>query len=162
MEIISFLHHLLPATKFLHVLWIIIVVVNGCHCTELIKAPCQHTLWVHICETKWTYNRGHALLFAVVFNSLQQSIWHFDIVNEVYPTEANILLFPFFVCLMINDGSYTPHHFPLLQGEEILSFAEVKSSILVSWQRIQLIAIEVWGIIRIALVEIIMKLYESL
>ena len=97
MEIISFLHHLcnlcvflwrgfwniktilyiviilLPATKFLHVLWIIIVVIDSCHCTELIKAPCQHTLWVHICETEWTNNRGHTFLSAVVLNSFQQS-----------------------------------------------------------------------------------------
>ena len=53
---------LFPTTHFLHVLRIIRIVVYCGLRTELVESPSEHTLGIHICESKRAYNFFHAML----------------------------------------------------------------------------------------------------
>ena len=186
MEVVAFLHHLgnlrvllrsffgyfkiilhivvvfHPAAQLLHVLRIIRIVVTGRHRAEPVKAPRQHTLGVHVGKAQRSYDILHALLPAIVLYGLEQGIRHIQVVDEVNPAEAHVLLLPLLVGFVVDDGSHTSDHLPILHGKVILSFAEVKGRIPVFRQRVQLVAVEIGHIVGIALVEIIMELDKSL
>ena len=143
----------------LRIVWI---VVYGGLCTELVKSPCEHSLRIHIGKPKRSDDFFHTLFPAPCLNGRKQSLRHFDIVDEVDPSEAHTLLLPAVVCLMIDDGGYSSCHLPVFICKEILCFAKIESGIFICRQRVNLVTMKVWHVVFVATIQVVVELNKLL
>ena len=148
----------LPSAHAIHVLWIVGVVVCRSLSAKLVVTVEEHSLGVHIGETERTDNLLHTFRLAVVFYCLEECFRHFDIVNEVDPTEANRLALPFLVGTVVDDSSHTTHSLTVAVCHEVLSLAEVEGCILVLTEGVHLIEVEVGHVVRITFIEFVVEI----
>ena len=153
---------LLPTSKLLHVLGIVGIIIYGGLSAKLVESPCKHTLGVHIRESKRPYSLLHTVLPTPILYSGKKGTRHFDVVDEIYPSEAHSTLSPALVGFLVYNSSHTACYLTILIGKEILGFAELKSGILILRQCINLIAMQIGHIVLIAAIKVIMELYERL
>ena len=150
------------ATECLHVLGIIGVVVGGGHGAEMVESCCEHAFGVHIGEAERSYNLLHAVGASVVFDGAEQSSRDFAVVDEINPAEAHAFTLPFFVGFMVDDGCDASDDAVVFVGEEIFRLAKIESCVFVFAQRIELVAIKVGHVVRVACIQVVMKFNECL
>ena len=63
---------------------------------------------------------------------------------------------------MVDDACYTPHHPIVANGQKILGFAELEGSIAILAQRMQLVAVQVGGIVLVATIQVVVELDEGI
>ena len=116
------------------------VIIYGGHSAHLVVSLDEHSLWVHICEAQWADDFCHTLLAAPLFGGIKQRLTHLDIIDEIYPSEAQTLALPLLVGAMIDDCGYASGHLTILVSQEILSLAELEGCILVLTQGVHVVA----------------------
>lgn len=111
-------------------LGIVGIVVDGGHRGELVEALNEHALGIHIGKSERALDFVHATLLAPSLHRVDKSTAHFEIVDEVNPSEAYALLIPRFVGATVDDGRHAPDDFPVLViGQEIVGFAKFEGGI---------------------------------
>lgn len=142
----------LVAIESLYMLGIIGIVVDGGHGAQLVESPGKHAFRIHISKAKRTYHIVHSLRLAIVFYSLQKSLGHFTVVDEVDPAKTHRLAVPSLVGLVVDDSSDTTRQLSVLIGKKIFGLAKLKSGIAVLAEGIHFVAEQVGHIILVALV----------
>ena len=61
----------LPTAHLFHVFWIVGIVVNSRHRTQLVESFNEHTLWIHVRIAEWSYHFGHTFGAPPLFNGLK-------------------------------------------------------------------------------------------
>ena len=151
---------LLPASQLLHVPWVVGIVIDGGHRSELLETLGEHSLGVEVGEAQRADHLFHSVLPTVVFDGFQQGAAHLHIVDEIDPSEAHTLPLPLLVGLMVDDGSHAAHHLSVLVGQEVFGLTEVEGGVLLSVQRRHVVAEKRRHIVRIAFIKVVMKLHE--
>ena len=62
---------LFPSIHLFHVFWIVGIVVNSRHRTQLVESFNEHTLWIHVRIAEWSYHFGHTFGAPPLFNGLK-------------------------------------------------------------------------------------------
>ena len=151
----------LPTTYLFEVLGVIGVIIDSSHRAHLVEALYKHTFWIHISKAQWADHLCHSFLASPVLNGFEKRTTHLNVINEINPSEADTLTIPALVGPAIDNACNTAYHFSVLIGQEILSLAELESSILVFAEGMKIVTEQVGCIILIALIQIIMKVDES-
>ena len=122
---------ILLETHCFEMLFIVWIMIGSRHRTELVKSFNEQTLWVHVREAQRTLNLSHATFLTPSRHGINQSLAHFQIINEIHPTKAHGFDIPRLVCLSINDGNHTSHHLTIANRDKRLEFRELCGCILV-------------------------------
>ena len=154
---------LLEELQSIHVLGIIRVIVVDVHGGFLVESFDEHSFTVHIGKAKWPYQFFHATLSAPVGCGIQQHTGNFQVIDEVEPSEAHLLLVPLVVGTMVDDGGNAAYHLrdAVVDSQEILRFAEIEGWILVFAQCIPLVKTQVRNGIFATFIKVVIELYES-
>ena len=154
---------LLEELQSIHVLGIIRVIVVDVHGGFLVESFDEHSLAVHIGKAKWPYQFFHATLSAPPGCGIQQHTGNLEIIDEVEPSEAHLLLVPLVVGTMVDDGGNAAYHLrdAVIDSQEILRFAEVEGRILAFAQCIPLVKTQVRNGIFATFIKVVIELYES-
>ena len=151
-EILHVIVVLDPSAELLHVFGVIGIVVDGGHGAELVEAHDEHALGVEVSEAERTHHGGHALAAPPLLNGIEEGAAYLDVVDEINPSEAYILLLPALVGAVVDDGGYAASYLSVLIGEEVFGLAEVKSHVAVAPQRVHVVHEQGWGVIGVAFV----------
>ena len=114
----------------LEVLRIVGKVVDRRHGRELVEAVDEHALRVEVGEAERPHQLRAAVLARPVFGLTQQGAAHFQIVDEIDPSEARRLFVPRAVGLVVDDARHTPHDFPVASRQVEIGFAKFKRRVL--------------------------------
>ena len=152
----------LESSQSLDVLRIIRIVVDNIGCGKTVEAFDKHSLTIHIGKTKWSYHFGHSMFTAKLLHRLQQGTRHILVVNEVEPSEANLLLLPLFVGAMIDDGSHSSHHLSSSQGQVILRLTELEGRVSFLRQSVLFIESDERNSILIIFIQVAVKTDKSI
>ena len=95
----------------LHLCRIVRIIVDCRHSSQLVKTFNQHSLVVQVCESHRALQRFHSLSFSPFFNSTEQGVYHFIIIDEIYESKTCILLVPGLIASMINNPCNTSDNF---------------------------------------------------
>ena len=110
-------------------LGIVGIIIDRCHCAELIKAFYKHALMVHIGETHGSYYRCHASLTAPLLDSLEQFIDNLGVIYKIHKSEAHQLLAGLLIIGLIDDGCDRSYRLSIAEGHKRLGIAKIKSRI---------------------------------
>ena len=115
------------------------------------------------CLGKWPYQFYHTTLSATPGCGIQQHTGNLEIIDEVEPSEAHLLLVPLVVGTMVDDGGNAAYHLrdAVIDSQEILRFAEVEGRILAFAQCIPLVKTQVRNGIFATFIKVVIELYES-
>ena len=94
---------------------------------------------------------------------IQQHTGNLEIIDEVEPSEAHLLLVPLVVGTMVDDGGNAAYHLrdAVIDSQEILRFAEIEGRVLVFAQCIPLVKTQVRNGIFATFIKVVIELYES-
>ena len=129
----------------LHVIRIVVVDIHG---GFLFEALYQQSLTVHICKSQRTGYLCHAFLLAPSDHLVHQGTAYLHVVDEIEPAKTDLLAIPALVGAMVDDGSDTSHHLPVLESHEIVCLTEVKACVTVVAQGVHLVRIKKWDCLR--------------
>ena len=87
------------------------------------------------------------MLLAKRLYGIHESLQHFNIVYEVYPSKANVLLIPTTVGTVVYDGSHSSCERVVFISKKIFRIAKFKCSILVLRERVHLVCKKCWNIV---------------
>lgn len=154
---------LLEELQSIHVLGIIRVIVVDVHGRFLVESFDEHSFTVHIGKAKWSYQFFHATLSAPPGCGIQQHTGNFQVIDEVEPSEAHLLLVPLVVGTMVDDGGNAAYHLrdAVIDSQKILRFAEIEGRVLVFAQCIPLVKTQVRNGIFATFIKVVIELYES-
>ena len=108
----------------LHVAWIIGVVVDGRHGGKLVETVDEHAFSVHIGESEGADNLVAAMFTGPFFGSVEQCLAHFQVVDEVNPSESTVVVVPDAVGLVVLDACHTSHNLSVAESKEKVSLTE--------------------------------------
>ena len=143
-------------------LWVVGIVVRSIHRAILLETLYEHPLAVGIGKAHRTHHLGHSALASPLFYCLQECPRHFNVVNEVEPSETHRLMVPALIGNAVDDCSHASYSLPVPVSHEVLSVTVVKRRILVLTQRKHLVAIEVRHVVRVVPIKVIAELYKLL
>ena len=143
--------------QLFHVYRIVRVVVDSGHGTKLIESFDQHSFRIEIGKSERAGNMSHAPFFSPVFHCFDECGRYFGIVDKVYPSETNVLTFPLFVRLIIDNCSYTSYNFIVPVCEEIICFTEFECCVFLLVEGVEHVVIEVGHRVRVALVHSVIE-----
>ena len=130
----------LPAAQLFHVLWVVGIVIDGSHGAEFVEAEGKHALGVEVGEAQRAYHLGHAFFASELLDCFEQGAAHFQVVDEVNPSESHALALPTLVGTVVDDGCHASHEFPFLVGEVVFCLTEFESGIFILAQRVHVVA----------------------
>ena len=129
--------HFLLVTQLTHVLGIVGIVVDAVHRGQLVVAVGEHAFQVHIGESQRAHDGVHAPFASPFLYCLQQFLGNFQVIDEIYPSEAYVFLIPMFVGTAVDDGSHASHDLLAAKGQEALHVAELQRGILLGIEGVQ-------------------------
>ena len=130
-------------TEFLHVYRIVGMVVDGCHGAELVESFDQHTFCVEVGKSERSDNVSHAPFLPPIFYGSYQCGGYFRVVDEINPSETDVLGTPFFVSAVVDDSGYTTYYLIVLVGEEVIGFTELERCVFLLVECVKHIVIQV-------------------
>ena len=83
----------------------------------------------------------HPALTSPLFNSSEQRIGYFCIIDEVDPSEAHSFFVPSRVGLMVDDSYDTPYHLVIAQRDEWLRLTKLEGCVLIRVKGVSHIAV---------------------
>ena len=149
-------------SQLLHVFRIVGEVVDGCHRTQFLESLNEHSFWVEVCEPQRADHFFHAMLTSICFNGIQQRTAHLQVVDEVYPSEPDALALPFFIGLMVDDGSHSAHQLSVFECHEVVGLTEVEGCVFLFVQRRHVVAEQGGNIVFVTLIQVVMEFHEPL
>ena len=151
---------LLPESVRLEMLHVVRIVVQDSHRHQVLVSFHHQALFVHVRQAHRTIHLGHSALLAPCGYSVQQSLAHLQVVDEIEPPEAQVMVMPMCVSLVVDQRCYTPYHFAVLVSQKQFVLAEIHHGILLR-KRVVLVSIQRRTIVRTPLIQLIRKLYKS-
>ena len=121
---------LLVESVLFHMLRIIRMVIYQSHCTKTVITIYEHSFRVEVGKSERTDNLSHSSLASEFDDCIKQCSRNLKIIDEVDPSETDLLNLPCFISLMIYDGCNSTYYFSIFVGEIEFSFAELKCGIL--------------------------------
>ena len=109
---------------------IIGVVVNGSHCTQLVKTFNQHPFMIHVGESHRPVNFSHTLLSRPFFNSIEQTVYYFSVIDKVEESESGTLLVPHLITAAVDHSGNAADYLIVFVSQIIDSITDFKSRIL--------------------------------
>ena len=106
------------------------IVVDSGHSTYVVESLDKHSLGIKVGEAQGAVHLMHPTCLTPLLYGREQCIDHLSIVHKVDPSEADGLLSPSRIGLMIDDGYDTAYYLVLTQGNEGLSLTKLEGCIL--------------------------------
>ena len=120
-----------------HVLRVVGIVIDGVERRELVVAVGEHALGVEVGEAQRPHYLRHTSFLPPFLDCLEQCSAHFQVVDEVDPTKANLSPAPFLVGTRIDDGCHTAYDATFLASQEESCLAKVESRIAAGIERLE-------------------------
>ena len=143
---------LLITTPFLHMFWIIWIVVYRSHCSQLVKTKSEHSFWIEIRKAQRSDHFRHPFALSVFFYGLHQGRTNLQVVNKVYPSKANTLAIPLLIGTMVDNGGNPTDNTSILTSDETFCFTKFKRGILILAQRTHIITEEIGYVVFVAFI----------
>ena len=141
---------------------IIRVIVDQRHGAQLVVALDEHALGVEIREAQRAHDRLHLELAAEFVDLVHQGLGDLLVLDEVVPAEADLLVVPLLVGLVVDDGGHAAGQLAILVGQIELRVAELLCSTFLLVQRVHLVEHEGRDIIRVVTVQFLREIDELL
>ena len=148
-------------TQGLHVAGIVGIVVRGGHRRELIETFDEHALGVHVGEAERPHDFRHAARPAPLLHGVDEGAAHLGFVHEVNPAEAHLLLLPFLIGPVVDDGRHASDDATVAQRQEIVGLAELERRVLLAGEGVQHVVVKVGNGIGIAFIELVIETDEA-
>ncbi|MPM93321.1 hypothetical protein SDC9_140458 [bioreactor metagenome] len=116
-------------------IYIVGVVINGLHSTNLIKAIYQQTLVIEIGKSHRSVHLFHTAKTSPVFSFIEKRICHFRVINEIDKTKTSVLFVPDIIRFMIDHYRNPANYFFFPISQEISSIAMLEGRIFIPAQR---------------------------
>ena len=148
-----------PEAKFLQARAVIRIVVDdgkGCQAVEIFH---QQAFLVHVRKTERALDLLAASLPPENDYGVDEGADDFGVVDEIDPAEADNLLFPARIGLVVDDGRNAADDFAIAYGQVAGALAELQGGVLVA-QRIEFVRMKGGDPVRIVFVEFFRKCDE--
>ena len=105
---------LLDISVLLHMLRIVRMVIKESHCADAVESLHQHSLRIEISKAERAYYLCHSMFASEGGDRIQKCAGHLHVVDEVDPSESDLLHTPGLVCLVVDDCSHSAYDFSVL------------------------------------------------
>src|SRR3712207_3119582 len=128
------------------------MVVDGGHGAELVESFDEHPFGIEIGKSERTDNVCHAPFFSPLLHRLDECGRYFEVVEEIDPSEADVLASPFFIGMAIDDSGYASYYLSVSVGEKVIGLTKLERRVFLFIEGIQHVVVKVGHRVRIILV----------
>ena len=152
--------HFFAETQLFEMYTVVWEIIKSSYRWFLVETLHQQPFLVHVGETPRAVHRLQTLLAAPLGHGIDQCLSYFYVVYHVQPAEADILLVPVAVGVVVYDAGNTSDYSTILVSQPVAALAVGECGIGLT-QRVHLIRIQRRDIQRVVLVQLSGKFYEK-
>ena len=121
--------HIFGKAQALQVFRIIRIVVDDGEGALVLEAFHKKAFPVHICKAQRALDLCCTPYFAPFNHGVNEGLAHVEVLDEVYPAEADGILIPFLVGVVIDDGGYAACNLSVLIGQIKFTVTELQGGV---------------------------------
>ena len=153
---------LLNIAQFLKMLGIIWVVVDQSHRADAVESFNKHSLRIEICKSERTDDLLHSARLSESHDSIEKSLGYFQVIDEIDPSETDLIDLPCLICLVIYDCGHSAYYISILICKIELGITEFESTILFLVECIEIVPRHARNIVWITFIQFVSKSCKDL